>query len=207
MATNTNNPFGFRQISGRGSSPTYEQARGNIAYNTAAIYRGDPVQTLTDGTLAGNTTGNIGGGAAGVAVIAGIFSGCAYLSASQGSLVWSNYWPGSDVNSGNVVTAYYINDPNAIFEVQVGNSSSVGVTVGNIGNNIQFLYGTGSQTVGGQSGAYVDVGNMATTSTLPFRIVGTVTNPPGANGTNANQYNWITVAFNNVETRSLAGPG
>ena len=133
---NTQAPFGFQQRSGTGSAPTYEQVKRNIDYNTAAIYFGDPVQTLTTGNLAGNTTGNIGGGAAGVAVIAGVFVGCAYLSAAQQRTVWRNYWPGSDVNSGNTVTAYIINDPNAQFLVQSGNSTTVGVLAGNIGSNV-----------------------------------------------------------------------
>lgn len=204
---NTNAPFGFRQVRGTGSAPTYEQIVGNINYNTAGIYRGDPIQRYSDGTLVGNTTGNIGGGAAGVAAIAGIFYGCAYLSASQGRIVWSNYWPGSDVNSGNVVTGYFVNDPNAQFIVQAGNSSSTGVVTGNIGSNVQFLYGTGSANVGGQSGAYIDVGNIATTSTLPFRITGLVTSPPGGPGTASGAYNWVQVAFNNIDTKNLNAPG
>lgn len=203
---NTQAPFGFQQRSGTGSAPTYEQVKRNIDYNTAAIYFGDPVQTLTTGNLAGNTTGNIGGGAAGVAVIAGVFVGCAYLSAAQQRTVWRNYWPGSDVNSGNTVTAYIINDPNAQFLVQSGNSTTVGVLAGNIGSNVQFLYGTGS-TSSGLSGAFIDVGNIATTSTLPFRILGLVTEPPGGPGTAANQYNSVVVGFNNVETRTILGPG
>ena len=40
---NTSAPFGFRQISGTGSAPTYEQVVVRIAYNAAAIFFGDPV--------------------------------------------------------------------------------------------------------------------------------------------------------------------
>jgi hypothetical protein len=187
----------------------------SVDYNTAAIFFGDPVVRLSDGTIAGNTTGNIGGGSAGVAVIAGVFAGCHYFSASQQRTIWNKYWPGSDVNSGNIVTAYIINDPNAQFLVQAGNSTTVGVATGNIGSNVQFGYGAGS-TSNGLSGAYIDVGNIATTSTLPFRINALVTQPPGANGTNGNvtngvtqptgsQYNYVVVGFNNVETRSILG--
>ena len=204
MANNTNNPFGFQPRAGTGSVPTFEQVVRNIDYNTAAVFQFDPVVTIAStGNLAGNTTGNIGGGAAGVAPIAGVFVGCKYLSAAQGRTVWRNYWPGSDVNSGNTVEAYVINDPNAQFLVQAGNSTTVGVTAANLSQNVQFLYGTGSTSTG-ISAAIIDVGNIATTNTLPFRILSLVTSPPGANGTNANQYNYVTVGFNNVETKQLS---
>ena len=52
---NNNAPFGFRQYSGTGSSPTYEQITvgpggisGGIAYNAGAIYCGDPVVRAAD---------------------------------------------------------------------------------------------------------------------------------------------------------------
>ena len=56
---NTFAPFGFRQWSGTGSAPTYEQVTliGGIDYNTVNIFYGDPVFRLSDGTLAGITTG------------------------------------------------------------------------------------------------------------------------------------------------------
>ena len=39
---NTAAPFGFRQYSGTGSAPTYEQVAVRVAYNASAIYYGDP---------------------------------------------------------------------------------------------------------------------------------------------------------------------
>ena len=197
---NTNAPFGFSQRSGTGSSPTYEQVLGLIAYNTAAIFAGDPVFRLSDGTLAGNTTGP----GPGTAILAGVFVGCKYPSVAQKRPIWSNYWPGTDVAVGNTVAAYYVNDPNAQFTVQVGNSTTTGVVAGNIGMNVQFAYGTGN-TANGLSGAYIDIATLpATTNTLPFRLTGLVSAPPGAPGTTVPAaYNWVVVAFNNVETRSL----
>lgn len=198
---NNNAPFGFRQCAGNGSSPTYEQVAGLVNYNTAAIYFGDPVFRLSaDGTLAGATTGP----GPGTTSLAGVFTGCKYLSVSQKRTVWSNYWPGSDVASTNQVEAYIVNDPNAHFIAQVAGSSSVGLTNASIGMNLQFNYGTPTPATG-ISGAYLDmnVTTGATTSTLPFRLVKLVTNPPGAPGTAAGAYNWAEVAFNNVETKNL----
>lgn len=196
---NTNAPFGFSQRSGTGSSPTYEIVPALIDAATVNIFQGDPVFRLSDGTVAGITTGP----GPGTTAIAGIFSGCDYVSVSQKRKVWSNYWPGSDVVAGGTANAKLTNDPNAQFLVQAGGSTSVGFVQGDIGLNCQFAYGTGN-TANGLSGAYVDmtVGRAATAG-FPFRVVALVTDPPGGPGTAAGAYNYAVVAFNNVETKSL----
>lgn len=209
MASNVFAPFGFRQYAGTGSSPTYEQVTliGGIDYNTANIFFGDPVFRLSDGTIAGITTGP----GPGTGILAGIFVGCKYLSTSQKRTVWSNYWPGTDVTLANqgTIEAYLINDPNAQFLVQVANSATTdttGLVASKIGLNVQFAYGTGN-TATGISGAYIDVNTApAVTATLPFRAITvgqTINFPPGANGYNAGPFNYAVVAFNNVETKSL----
>jgi len=213
---NTFAPNGFRQWSGTGSAPTYEQTVAYIAYNnTQGIFYGDPVVQLNTGYIAQASSNSV--------QIAGIFNGCQYLSVAQKRTVWSNYWPGSDVASGNTVTAYVINDPNAQFIVQTANSNTTATAVGfaNIGNNIGFGIGgtasgnTGSNgnTASGQSTFYADQYTIATTSTLPFRIVGLAGYAPvgvspwaGQNGYDTTTaYNSLIVAFNNVATKSLTG--
>lgn len=194
---NTNAPFGFRQYSGNGSAPTYEQVPVRIAYNATNIFFGDPVQP--------DANGYVVQGSPGTTQLAGIFVGCQYLSVSQKRTVWSNYWPGSDVASSNIVTGYIVNDPNAKFVAQVGGSSSVGADATAINANVQFAIGTGN-TANGISGAYVDISvTPTTTNTLPFRVVDLVTQPPGSAGTEAGAYNWVIVAFNNVSTKQLTG--
>lgn len=188
---NTNAPFGFSQYSGNGSAPTYEQVSATIvSTSTTAIYNGDPVENDANGYIIRGT---------GSATIAGVFVGCQYLSVSQKRTVWSNYWPGSD-NSGNV-TAYIVNDPNAKWVAQ---SDATGVTQAGVNANIGYAIGTGS-TATGLSGAYLDVSTINTTSTLPFRIIGLLTTPPGAPGTEAGAYNRVIVAFNSVATKQLTG--
>jgi TRAP-type mannitol/chloroaromatic compound transport system substrate-binding protein len=197
---NTNAPFGFSQTSGTGSAPTYEiveLANGGIDYNTSAIYQNDPVirTSSSDGTISRAAT-------AGGVTLAGIFVGCKYLSTAQKRTVWSNYWPGSDVSSGNqsTISAYIVNDPNARFLVQ---SDSTGATQAQMGANVDLNIGTGS-TATGFSGAYITPGTTAaTTASLPFRMNELYLFPPGANGTATGAYNWVVVAFNNVETRQL----
>jgi hypothetical protein len=195
---NTFAPFGFSQYKGTGSAPTYEQVARTIGNTAAVIYSGDPVTSQSDGTIARS--------AAGTTQIAGIFVGCEYLSATLNRKVWSNYWPGSgSALSGSVVTGYVINDPNAQFLVQSGNAGSP-VAATDVGANIQFALGTGS-ALSGISGAYANQAVIdPTITTLPFRIVSLITNPPGANGTDsASNGNLIVVAFNNVDTRVLTG--
>jgi len=197
---NTNAPFGFRQASGTGVTPSYEQVPALIASAyTTPIYFGDPVYPLDTGYIAGSSV------TPGVVTIAGIFVGCKYLSVSQKRTVWSNYWPGSD-NNGDV-TAYIVTDPNANFLVQVGGSSSTGLTQADIGANVQFSYGTGN-AANGISGAYVVYNSGAITATLPFRVKSLVTEPPGSNGSDAaSAYNYVIVGFNNVSNKQLTSVG
>jgi len=194
---NTFAPFGFSQLSGTGSAPTYEQVVGFCAYNTAAMYFGDPVFQNSNGSIYPTTPGT--------GILAGVFVGCKYLSVSQKRTVWSNFWGAADVASTNTVEVYYVNDPNAKFLAQVGGSSSTGLAVTDIGANVQFAYGT-PNTMSGISGAYIDITvTPTTTNTLPFKVVGLDTAPPGANGTEAGAYNYAIVAFNNVSTKTLTG--
>jgi len=205
---NTNSPFGFRQYSGTGSAPTYEQVTfgnaglvGGILYSSGAIYFGDPVVRSGSGV---STLVQAAGAAGGSTVtMAGIFVGCKYLSTAQKRTVWSNYWPGSDVTSANTATieAYVINDPNAQFLVQ---SDSTGLAAADVGANNDFNIGTGSTSTG-ISGAYLIHGG-ATTAAYPFRLLSLLYFPPGANGvttgTAAAAYNYGIVGFNNVETKN-----
>ena len=194
---NTFAPFGFSQYSGTGSAPTYELVTAFADYNASPMYFGDPVFRNSDGSVYPTTPGT--------GILAGVFQGCSYLSVSQKRTVWSNYWPGSDVASGNTVSVKLVNDPNAQFVAQVGGSATTGLALTDIGANVQFAYGT-PNTMSGLSGAYIDITvTPATTATLPFKFLGLVTFPPGANGTTAGAYDWAIVAFNNVETKTLTG--
>lgn len=193
---NTAAPFGFRQIKGTGSAPTFENNTRLIASNNStAIFFGDAVIPLSTGYIAQATASTVS--------MAGIFVGCKYLSTSQKRTVWSNYWPGSDANGD--VEAYICDDPNAQFVVQASGTNPV--TFANIGEYINLAVGTGS-TATGISGMTVDSGALGTTVTLPFIVRGLVQSPPGANGTDiATAYNLVVVGFNNAATRTNgAGP-
>ena len=199
---NTNAPYGFRQYTGNGSAPTYEQVAVVIEYNAGAIYFGDPVTQQSDGSYAQAASTGATPTALG---IGGIFVGCKYLSTVQKRTVWSNYYPGgTDPVSGSIY-AYIVNDPNAKFVVQ---SDSTGIALADVNATIGFLIGTGN-TSNGISGAYLDTSTLltGTLANYPFKIVGVINDPPGAQGTlsNGQAYDNAIVMFNNVYTRNFQG--
>jgi len=197
---NSNAPFGFAQRQGTGSSPTYELTsfrNGGIDYNATAIYFGDPVVRVGtgDGTIK-QAAGSAGGA---TVTMAGVFAGCKYLSTAVGRTVWSNFWPGgSPVTVGNqsTIEAYVVNDPAAQFLVQ---GDATGVAQADVGANFDFNIGVGNAS-NGLSGAFL-LHTGAVTAAFPWRLVGLVTDPPGAPGTAAGAYDYAVVAFNNVETK------
>jgi hypothetical protein len=200
---NTNSPFGFRQYQGNGSAPTYEQVAVLIDYNATNIFFGDPVTWQSDGSVAQAASTGATPAALG---IAGIFVGCKYLSVSQKRTVWSNFWIGSDVASTQTVEGYIVNDPNAKFVAQ---SDSTGLALADINSTIGFAIGSGN-TSNGISGAYLDTSTINTSSYLqnnPFKVVGIINAPPGAQGTlsNGQAYDQAIVMFNNVVTRNFQG--
>lgn len=202
---NTNAPFGFRQYSGNGSAPTYEQIAVVIAYDATAIFYGDPVIPTAAGGVAIAPSTSTTRPDQDTPII-GVFIGCKYLSVSQKRTVWSNYWPGSDVASTQTVEGYIVNDPNAKFVVQ---SDSTGLTQAAVNGTIGFTTGSGN-TANGLSTTYLNTStlNTATYSTSnPFRIVSIVNDPPGSQGTlsNGQAYDWAVVQFNFALPRNFSG--
>lgn len=162
--SNANAPFGFspvRALQGyaiSGAADVYQIS----PTNTTKIYAGDPV--VINGTtgfisVAVSTTNPV--------LPIGIFCGCTYYDTVQKKPVWFPAWLGSSSAVG-IVTATVVTDTNQVFEVQ---SSGANIPYGKVGENANFLIGTGNAQ-SGISGASLDVANIATTNTLPFRIVG-----------------------------------
>lgn len=187
-------PFGFSPSSTSNGPMNFRVSTRRIQSTTGAIYHGDAVVPVTS-----TANGYIKQATAGTVPLAGIFWGCQYLSVSQRRVVWSNYWPGSD--SAQDVIAYVIDDPNTRFIVQTsGTSFQISGTNANYGTSpvgqlAQLNVGTGN-SLSGISGMYLST--VGTTNTFPFIITNLVTDPPGANGTDAtSQYNWVEVGFNN----------
>ena len=199
---NTFAPFGFA-VTGRqdGASWSANQTAYQILYtNTHTLFQGDVCTLLSSGyidTLAPGTTPPLG-----------IFNGCTYISAARGGRVWSNYYPGADQITNGIVDAFVIDDPNVTFTVQTGWSagSPIPASQAMVGMNAQYANGTGS-TLNQQSGAYLDLNTTpGVTTTLPFRILSLIADPPGANGSDTTTaYNFVKVMWNNEFFRQLAG--
>lgn len=194
---NTAAPFGFQLagfLDGRNGS-LGQQTRLIANADSNAVYSGDPVTSLSTGYVTRST--------AGTTQIAGIFIGCTYLNTSLGRTVWSPSWPGSGATGD--ITAYVVTDPQAVFKVQAGGSTTA-IGIADINANINFALGS-PNTTSGQSGAYVDQTTInPATTTLPFRIIGLVTAPPGAPGTDITTgYNNVYVTFNFQDFRVTTG--
>jgi hypothetical protein len=211
-------PFGFKHLGnvGIGMAPSYEMRQRKIALgNTNPIFHGDPVTSLSTGYIQQAVTG------AGVQ-IAGVFQGCEYFSISQQRKVRSPYWPGSDAQFD--VDAFIIDAAFSQFYVA---ADAGPVTFASIDNNADITIATGGSTtpvagsgqgntINGFSGALLKFSNIGTSAAFPFRIIrlysdfvapgapnaGT-TSFPGADNTTA--FNWVIVAFNNVDAKSLTG--
>jgi hypothetical protein len=197
---NTNAPFGFRQYSGNGSAPTYEQVAVAITAGASNIFYGDPVTAQSDGSIAQSAST---GGSPAAAGIAGVFTGCKYLSTVSKRTVWSNYYPGGSDPVAGSIEGYIVNDPNARFTAQ---ADGTGLAASDVNATVGFVIGSGNTSTG-ISAAYVDSTTLGTTANNPFRVVSIINAPPGANGTLANgqAYDQVVVAFNNVSTRNLTG--
>ena len=202
--SNTFAPFGFSQVGGNaGAAPNFEQAAYPILYSDSTkIFTGDPVKLGSNGYITAWTAST------GVSQLFGVFCGCEYLSTSQSRIVWSPYWPGSDVAAGaqSSIVGYVVPiapTTSGRFLVQTGNSSTTSVAVdqGYVGQNSDVAMGTGN-TLNGRSGAYLDISTFGTTSTLPFRIIGLYQGVGnGSDATTAN--NWVIVAANTSQTTGI----
>jgi len=194
--SNTNAPNGF-QYFGRleGGSPTE-------GLTPALVSSGDSNPLGYGDTVKRTAGGYVTAGIVDTASVDGIFYGCSYLSTAIGRVVFSNYWPGS--GSGSDVSVLLCTDPQATFVVQSDNTA---ITQADIGANIQIVVGTPNATTGFSTQA-VAQSLIATTDTLPFRIVGLLSQsaPPGTNGTdNTSAYNRVIVQPNNWDRKSLVG--
>ena len=127
-----------------------------------------------------------------------MFVGCKYYSPSQKKTVWNNYGPGSDATGD--VEAFIVDDPNAEFLIQAA-AGPIGQAT--LGQTADIIVGSGNTTTGISTAA---LDTPTTTSTLPFKVVGFLTSPPGANGTDiTSAYNNVIVAFNNQMFKNPAG--
>jgi len=164
---NVDAAFGFvpvRQMSGNAPRANKYTIASGLAEN---IFKGDLVILISTGLLTPHTateTNNIG-----------VFAGVSY-TASDGSYVYSEYWPTGTVATD--IIAYVYDDPQTIFKVQSAGSPDQT----NIGNCADVVAGAGSTTTG-QSGFELS-GTMAA-GAASCKILSLVDSPENAFGANA----------------------
>jgi hypothetical protein len=137
------------------------------------IFYGDVVKRVSDGTVekdTGTTT----------ATPVGIFMGVTYTNPTTKQKTFAQYWDGGTTASD--AYAYVVDDPDVLFKVAAVSGTTVvafyGETV--IGSNAPLVQNSGSTTTG-DSAVAINGGSVATTASLPIRIVDAV--PDTANST------------------------
>lgn len=197
MAYGTNAPNGLipvKKLDGSAWTGATNSYPITSTYATA-LFRGDPVTILSDGTL--------GVGVAGAACV-GVFWGVKYID-STGTPKFMSYWPGNPgVLTGSSVEALVIDDPNTVFTAQETNGSGAAGTplaLADVGLNINFLYTAGS-TATGQSAVSLNNATENTTDTLNCKILALDPTPGNAVG---NYANWLVTLNNHRYKTGVTG--
>ena len=169
-------PYGLKPINligGQVFAGSTRQRR--IASSADSIGFGDPLQFDTDGTVkvtTSTTTPPTGG-------FAGVFLGCTFVSSVTGQPTYSQSWiSGTSVKSGTYIVAYVADDPDTLFKAvgvtaSLVVSSTTGFVYGDIGANVPLVANTLNTTTGDSQQGLL-VGSVATTRSLPVRIVDVV---------------------------------
>ena len=195
-------PYGLKPINligGQvfaGSTRNYPITNG---YSTSIFYgdyvglsRGEIVRLSVSTGTAGNQTG--------------IFLGCSYTNPVTKQLTFSQYWPASTA-AGDAV-AIVADDPDQVFKGVVC-SATTAVASGAramIGQNLAMINNTGSTATGNSKNAILAPSDTpATTTTLPVRVLGLVTDTAVALGTAT--YTSISTATVTCSALPFALPG
>jgi|TARA_S200002703_G_scaffold81829_1_gene70569 hypothetical protein len=171
---NANTAYGLRPIglAGSGVNSTGVTQYEIASDNTNAIYQYGIVVPTADGVIdfAGATDG-------GTTQALGVLMGVEYQDSVQKKPVFLNYWPGSgsvSVDTNFPVKAFVADNPNQLFKVAsdatLTNRATALATVfanASLGTSAR----TGSTDTGSSNSA-LSVSSVATTATLPLRIVG-----------------------------------
>lgn len=139
------------------------------AYNTAIFY-GDFVKLVSSGTVekAAVTTSVVAG-------TVGIFVGCSYTDPTTNQPTYSQFYPAS--TAADDIMAYVVDDPKLLFRMQADEA----IAQTGLGNNVSAVSTAGSTSIGRSRNA-LDGGSVATTNTLPLRVVDFVDGPTSTVG-------------------------
>jgi hypothetical protein len=160
---NANTAYGLRPIGlvGNGVNSTGVTQYEIASDNTNAIYQYGIVVPLAAGVVdrAGDTAG-------GTTPALGVLMGVEYVDSVSKKPVWLNYWPGSK--------AFVADNPNQLFKVAsdatlTDRATAQAAVFANASLGTSARNGSSDN---GNSTAALGVSTIATTATLPLRIVG-----------------------------------
>ena len=182
MAT-TATPNGAEPIGTLSSSGSFTGKVRHIkiasAYGTAIFY-GDFVKIVAAGTIekdAGTTT----------MTPCGVFMGWFYTDPNTNQPTYNQQWVASTAASDAV--AYVLDDPNVLLKMQ----SDASLAQTNLGNNVAVVQTAGSTSIGRSKNAVDGSTAVATTATLPLRVIDFVDGPNSSVG---DTYTDVIVKFN-----------
>lgn len=204
---NNQAPYGFQFVRNYYSAaPTYQTSVYQIASNNANSFgKGDVVKGLTTGYVDRALTSDT--------LFLGVIDRIEYYDTVQAKKIFANAWLAPSSALAGSVIAYVIDDPNAVFGVQSGGSTTTAVAYADVGANINFGGNAAPNTLTGISTAYANqtLINPAT-ATLPFRIINVPQNLGGAPVTagpigndSTSPYNYIEVIGNAWQAKSTTG--
>jgi|TARA_R110000803_G_scaffold27716_2_gene64595 hypothetical protein len=178
----TATPMGAEPVGTLSASGSYtgKVRHYKIASNdSTAIFYGDFVKMTSAGVVTLDT------GTATLTPI-GVFMGCSYTDPNTNQLTFSQYYPASTVASD--IDAYVLNDP--FVEMRMQGDATLAQTA--LGNNASVVQTAGSSSIGRSRNAF-DSSSIATTATLPLKLIEFVDGPDSSIG---DAYTDVIVMFN-----------
>ena len=177
---NQDAPFGLRPV--KTSLSSQRQNRYRIASGYATnIFQGDMVHVVTGGTIQRVANGS-------THLILGVFNGCSYV-ASDGSIIYSNYWPAS--TAGTDIFCNVIDSPDATFEIQ----ADAAFPVADLFGNFDVVDASAGSTVNGIARCELGVSTGATTAALAMKAIDISQDPENSDVSTANTN--VIVKINN----------
>ena len=159
-------------------------------YGTA-IYQGDLVIPVSTGNIERHTAGN-------AAAVVGVFNGVFYNDPTTQKPTYKNYYPGGVTPTQGDVTAFVVDDPDAVFLAD----ADAAFTRADLYKNYSVTNTTGvTQT--GISKAQLDVGASGTATTFVIQAIDISQDPDNSDTSSANAN--ILVRINNHFYRSGTG--
>jgi hypothetical protein len=171
---NSETAFGLRPVGmvGSASNSTGLSYYEIASDNANAIFHGGICVPLAAGVIA-----RAGAADGGTTQALGVLMGVEYVDSTTKKTTWLNHWPGSgsvSVDTNHPVKALVADDPNQIFlvaaDATLTDRATALLTVfanASLGSSAR----TGSTSTG-RSNSELGVSTIATTATLPLRIVG-----------------------------------